>query len=94
MTDGELAREARFFSDQDNQQQRASAWTAVPGIADRIRSTLDVDAIEHVVGLARGRAAALREEASCKRVSAWKERMSQDMLSNQSRIFSGAELST
>ncbi len=45
MTDGELAREARFFSDQDNQQQRASAWTAVPGIADRIRSTLDVDAI-------------------------------------------------
>lgn len=45
MTDSELAREARFFSGQDNQAQRASAWTAVPGIAERIRSTLDVDAI-------------------------------------------------
>ncbi|TNF35726.1 MAG: class I SAM-dependent methyltransferase [Gammaproteobacteria bacterium] len=45
MDKDKLQQEADHFSQQDNQAQRMSAWTAVPGIADRIRTTLDVDAI-------------------------------------------------
>lgn len=40
-----LQREATYFSHQDNARQRQVAWTAIPYFSERIRATLDTDAL-------------------------------------------------